>query len=160
MYCHVGSKAEPDLESSQDAATLPSSILSQQQYFHQFFDLLRSDNESIGKKVWDLLMLLPTNKEMLDALSTLAAHPTPNGSLTPQANGNGTEAVHWDEILDASSTFKLLYSLQIVESLLLPDMTYVCHFSYPVFCIISNVYLRYKESPCKSVQNGGKGLSH
>jgi hypothetical protein len=104
-------------------ANLPSTILSQQQYFHQLFDLL-TFNETIGKKVWDLLMLLPTNRQMLEELSELSTHPAPYSAT----NSNGVEggAVRWEEILDPSSTFKLLYSLQIVDSLLLPNMTYVC----------------------------------
>jgi hypothetical protein len=70
-------------------------------------------------------MLLPTNRLMLEELSELSTHPAPpNGA----ANGVEAGAVKWEEILDPSSTFKLLYSLQIVDSLLLPNMTYVCSF--------------------------------
>lgn len=83
------------------------------------------------KKVWDLLMLLPTNGHMLEELSDLSTHiPVANGT-GPNAGAAGTAAVHWDELLDSSSTFKLLYSLQIVDSLLLPDMTFVSHSSLP-----------------------------
>ena len=120
---------DAEAEPAPDAANLPSTVLSQQQYFHQLFDLL-TFNETIGKKVWDLLMLLPTNRQMLEELSELSTHPA-----TPYGTTNGVEAavVKWEEILDPSSTFKLLYSLQIVDSLLLPNMTYVC----PSFCSLA-----------------------
>lgn len=125
---------DAEAEPTQDVNNLPSTILSQQQYFHQLFDLL-TFNETIGKKVWDLLMLLPTNRHMLEELSELSTHPA-----APYGTANGTVeggAVKWEEILDPSSTFKLLYSLQIVDSLLLPNMTYVClHLPlFPIFTL-------------------------
>lgn len=129
MYLHntrsdisIGNKPEPDGEAAQEVGTLPSAILSQQQYFHQLFDLL-TFNESIGKRVWDLLMLLPTNNQMLEELSDLTTHASSAQNGTP----NGAETtVKWDDLLDSTSTFKLLYSLQIVDSLLIPNITYVC----------------------------------
>lgn len=67
-------------------------------------------------------MLLPTNALMLEELSKLSTHPTATNGT---ANGAEVASVRWGDILDPTSTFKLLYSLQIVDSLLLPNMTYV-----------------------------------
>ncbi|KAL6057498.1 USP domain-containing protein [Balamuthia mandrillaris] len=85
-----------------DKNALPSTILSKQEYFELLFGLLNIDNASdIGMMVWELLMSLPTNSNVLHAIETFqdGAQPQPK----------------WDDLLDPLSTFKLLYSLQIVE---------------------------------------------
>eukprot|EP01103_Thecamoeba_quadrilineata_P011019 TRINITY_DN2539_c0_g1_i2.p1 TRINITY_DN2539_c0_g1~~TRINITY_DN2539_c0_g1_i2.p1 ORF type:complete len:2405 (-),score=378.30 TRINITY_DN2539_c0_g1_i2:956-7465(-) len=78
---------------------LPSAILSSPRYFHQLFQLLNL-HEGISQKIWDLLMLLPTNNQLLEELRTLKTD------------------VNWNELLDPVATFKLLYSLQIVDFLM------------------------------------------
>ena len=67
----------------------------------QLFALLTVDAE-IGRAVWDLLQLLPTNTAKLRALRKLDA----GASRT------------WDALLDPRSAYSLLYSLQIVDSFL------------------------------------------
>ena len=52
------------VEEFDDETILPSYILSNQVYFNQLFHMLNL-GEEIGQKIWDLLMLLPTNKQML-----------------------------------------------------------------------------------------------
>jgi len=52
------------IEELDDETILPSYILSNQIYFNQLFHMLNL-GEEIGQKIWDLLMLLPTNKQML-----------------------------------------------------------------------------------------------
>ena len=58
----------------------------------------------LSRKVWELLMLLPTNPDMLDAFHTI----------------NSQETVPWDNLLDVHNPHKLMYSLQVVESLSRP----------------------------------------
>lgn len=68
------------------------------------FDLLQE--ESIDrKKVWDMLMKLPTNKQMLERLQNF-----------DKEDGE----INWDTLLDSnpSAIYKLLYSLQIVDNLM------------------------------------------
>lgn len=85
-----------------DESILPSRILSKQEYFNQLFELLNS--EKIAQKVWDLIMLLPTNNKIFHEIYTLQK----DNQSTP----------NWNHLLGTNSTFKLFYSLQIVESLL------------------------------------------
>jgi hypothetical protein len=82
----------------QDESALPSSILSQQKYFDQLFSILNFS--SLAQTVWELVMLLPVNKKMYTDIYSVQ-----NSS-------------QWTSLLETSSVFKLLYSLQIVESLL------------------------------------------
>jgi ubiquitin carboxyl-terminal hydrolase 34 len=93
----------------EDDEMLPSRQLAQERYFAQLFDLLILPG-SIGQLVWDLLMKLRTNPTMLDSLQRLRSP-------------HDTDPAHpnWNELLDPRSLFKLLYALQIVESLLQPE---------------------------------------
>ena len=84
-------------EESSDFDSAPSNILSNPVYFDQLFQLLSLEDDSVGQKVWDLLMILPTNKEILCEL---------------QRN----ETPKWELILSTQSLYKLLYLLQIIES--------------------------------------------
>ena len=52
-------------------------------------------------------MLLPTNTDMLDGFKTVALK-------------DGSEKTDWAELLDPHGPHKLMYSLQIVESLSRP----------------------------------------
>ena len=58
----------------------------------------------LSRKVWELLMLLPTNTDMLVGFQTVALK-------------DGPQKTEWAELLDPHGTHKLMYSLQIVESL-------------------------------------------
>jgi hypothetical protein len=57
------------------------------------------------KQAWDLLMMLPTNQKMLTALADIRT---------------GDAQLNWEELLNRSSTFNLLYTLQIVQALMQP----------------------------------------
>jgi hypothetical protein len=92
-------------EISVDDPTLPSHILSQDKYFEQLFQLLNLQGH-VGAQVWDLLMKLPTNQRNLEQLRRL------------QTSIDVSNRTNWNELLDPSSLFKLLYSLQIIESLM------------------------------------------
>eukprot|EP01087_Luapelamoeba_hula_P004813 TRINITY_DN1477_c2_g1_i2.p1 TRINITY_DN1477_c2_g1~~TRINITY_DN1477_c2_g1_i2.p1 ORF type:complete len:2138 (-),score=282.67 TRINITY_DN1477_c2_g1_i2:109-6522(-) len=85
----------------QETRLCPSTILSAQQYFEQLFELLNLDAFT-AQMAWDLLMCLPTNSKLLQELRTFQSATY--------------SAPVWSELLNPSSTFKLLYALQIVES--------------------------------------------
>jgi hypothetical protein len=104
----LASLSSPTSESGTDDPTLPSRILSQDKYFEQLFQLLNLQG-TLGAQVWDLLMKLPTNQRSLDQLRLL------------QSSTEEPHKTNWSELLDARSLFKLLYSLQIVESLMLQE---------------------------------------
>jgi ubiquitin C-terminal hydrolase len=80
-----------------------SSILAEL-YFGDLFALL-SLPSPLGQQIWDLLMKLPTNKGQLAQLRSL------------DSVADGSEP-GWRGLFDLDSTFKLFYSLQIVDSLL------------------------------------------
>eukprot|EP01117_Protostelium_nocturnum_P007975 TRINITY_DN2842_c0_g2_i10.p1 TRINITY_DN2842_c0_g2~~TRINITY_DN2842_c0_g2_i10.p1 ORF type:complete len:2789 (-),score=856.42 TRINITY_DN2842_c0_g2_i10:989-9238(-) len=82
-----------------DSKWLPSNLLSQQKYFDILLGVLRL-GKIFAKMAWDILMLLPTNEAAKLAIADL------NGEVSP----------NWDFILNSSSTYALLYSLQIIES--------------------------------------------
>jgi ubiquitin carboxyl-terminal hydrolase 34 len=91
-----------------DDSTLPSRILSQDKYFEQLFQLLNVQGP-VSAQVWDLLMKLPTNQHSLEQLRRL------------QTSAVQPNRPNWNELLDSRSLFKLLYSLQIVESLMFQE---------------------------------------
>ena len=55
-------------------------------------------------QVWELLLLLPTNPKVLKQLHSLSE-----------------DKAQWTLILDHNSPFQLLYSLQILESIVLEE---------------------------------------
>ncbi|KAK3093520.1 hypothetical protein FSP39_016701 [Pinctada imbricata] len=59
----------------------------------------------LSRKVWELLMLLPTNQVMLDGFRSIIQDECDE------------QTVDWNALLDSQSPHKLMYSLQIVESL-------------------------------------------
>eukprot|EP01119_Soliformovum_irregulare_P014939 TRINITY_DN4142_c0_g1_i2.p1 TRINITY_DN4142_c0_g1~~TRINITY_DN4142_c0_g1_i2.p1 ORF type:complete len:2758 (-),score=812.11 TRINITY_DN4142_c0_g1_i2:29-8302(-) len=85
-----------------DPSILPSTLLSQQEYFDQLFGLLNM--EFLAQRVWDLLSLLPTNQKIQNEISGI----------------RDSQAPSWERLLPMNSTFKQLYSLQRIEELLYP----------------------------------------
>jgi len=98
-------------------------LLSTEPYFSLFFNVLlvasSQNNNDLAKQVWDLLMELPHNRELMNGLDSIrAADATMQGiEGTPDAAGTAPD---WNVLLDPTNSFKLFYSLQIVESLLRP----------------------------------------
>ncbi len=56
--------------------------------------------------MWEILVELPTNPKVEQMLKRL----------------RGVN-VNWDELIDARSMYKMLYSLQIIDNLMTPDIT-------------------------------------
>ena len=81
-----------------------SEILSNsQEYFSLFFNLLALRNYKIEDNVWTLLHKLPVNKPLFDSIQGI----------------DGSE--DWNDLFDKTSLAKLLYSLQIVDKILLGE---------------------------------------
>jgi len=90
----------------EEARQLPSYVLAHSpQYFHQLFQLLTLDDETISGKVWELLLGMPTSQDMMDNIRSFYF---------------STTTANWNELFDTKSIFKLLYSLQIVDAILFP----------------------------------------
>lgn len=66
---------------------------------------LQTKARVLSRKVWELLMLLPTNQNMWDGFQSLVSEEC------------SEQTVIWDKLLDSKSPHKLMYSLQIVEAL-------------------------------------------
>eukprot|EP00741_Cyanophora_paradoxa_P020633 tig00021281_g19915.t1 len=88
--------------SAEGAEAGPGALLASPEHFDCLFGMLRLDPR-VAQKVWDLLMQLPTNERMLSEIRALET--AEHGALD------------WDALLDDKSTFRLYYSLQIVEML-------------------------------------------
>ncbi|XP_078316021.1 ubiquitin carboxyl-terminal hydrolase 34-like isoform X4 [Crassostrea virginica] len=66
---------------------------------------LQTKARVLSRKVWELLMLLPTNQSMWEGFQSLVSEEC------------SEQTVIWDKLLDSRSPHKLMYSLQIVEAL-------------------------------------------
>lgn len=78
-------------------------------YFDTLLELVDWD-EGTSQRVWDLLCRLPTNNNLLHKMICLR-----------QLESDGE--VDWSDLLDGSNTHRLLYSLRLVEALLIPIET-------------------------------------
>ncbi|CAG9332998.1 unnamed protein product [Blepharisma stoltei] len=87
-----------------------SNILSNtNEYFNLLFELFELGNSAINSQIWILLNKIPVNQEMYEGIKTLKVHIE-------------TAEADWNSLLDKSCMYKLLYSLQIVNSfILLPE---------------------------------------
>ncbi len=77
----------------------PARILSSQSNFDKLYQLLDQD-ERIAKQVWELLNLLPTNDLILQQMRNVSGE------------------AEWSFLFNPNYTFKLLYSLQVLEKLM------------------------------------------
>lgn len=92
-----------------DGYILPSQILADR-YFDQLFHLLTLP-PPLCTDVWDLLMKLPTNRQMENRLKDInVCILACNSDTQPDTN--------WDTVLDTRNVFKLYYSLQIADALM------------------------------------------
>ena len=81
---------------------LPAYIFSTNlEYYDMLFDLLGGEHSELA---WSLLMRLPTNAVTLNQVKT----------LTPKS-------LEWNSLLQLSNPFKLVYHLQIIEKIILPE---------------------------------------
>jgi hypothetical protein len=91
-----------------DPQSTPMFLLAQTEYFHQLFGLL-SGPARIAERVFHLLMILPTNKQLYDKIAEQSAPD-------------------WSQLLRSESTFQLVYLLQIVLNLVQNCSPWVAHF--------------------------------
>eukprot|EP00736_Rhodelphis_marinus_P012162 Rmarinus@m.24887 len=81
-----------------EVALTPTEILSRPERLDKLFSFLDHDGVT-AREVWGLLMILPTNEQLLNRLSAASS-------------------ADWDSIFPRSSKFRLLYSLHIVDMLM------------------------------------------
>ena len=87
----------------QQVSKITEILSSSEEYFSLFFNLLSLRNAKIEENVWALLDRLPANKQLLDSIQGI----------------DGSE--DWNDLFDRTSLAKLLYSLQIVDKILLGE---------------------------------------
>lgn len=98
-----------------EAESFPSNVLANHaEFFNELFKCLTLPH-GLGEKVWELLMVLPTNDLMR---AKIRGDEECESSLSPLTSGGSAS---WAQLFDASSTFRLLYSLQIVESIIVGE---------------------------------------
>ena len=76
------------------------------EYFDLLFDLLNLGIPDVTSAVWSLLMQIPVNHNLFESISSLRA-----------IKSFGQEHTGWKEIIDPNQTYKMLYSLQILNTL-------------------------------------------
>eukprot|EP01117_Protostelium_nocturnum_P003746 TRINITY_DN1501_c0_g1_i2.p1 TRINITY_DN1501_c0_g1~~TRINITY_DN1501_c0_g1_i2.p1 ORF type:complete len:1731 (-),score=672.01 TRINITY_DN1501_c0_g1_i2:2343-7535(-) len=94
----------------------PSLIISEssQNYIEQLFHIFDLGDEELSQRVWALLLSLPTYKSLSKRI---------NGIVGIGFSEEEEESTaDWTSLLPATSPYKLLYSLQIVESILFPNL--------------------------------------
>ncbi len=74
---------------------------------------LLSAPADVAAKAWDLLMTLPTNPVIQSGIASISAP----ASVTDDGTAAAGVAVPWNTLIDTSSPFRLLYALQIVDTL-------------------------------------------
>ena len=86
--------------------------------------------QRLTRMTWDLVAMLPTSSDMLSSLSSLVRVEVGCESMSMCVLClisflplQGTSTINWDQLLDSSCPFQLLYSLQIVEKLVQADST-------------------------------------
>jgi len=90
-----------------DISTLPRYILScNPKSFDLLFKILDMGESNSGEQTWNLISRLTTNEMMYRQLLSLNAKKDDKGNTI------------WNELIDVHSTYRLLYSLQIMESFL------------------------------------------
>ncbi|PRP81656.1 hypothetical protein PROFUN_01163 [Planoprotostelium fungivorum] len=108
--------------SEEQLSSLPSLLLSKGEDFHTerlngkgnsiqlLFKLYDFHDDSISKRVWSLLGSIPTSSSIYDNI---------RGILSFGKEEEPTD-IEWKNILDGSSPYRLLYCLQIVDTILFP----------------------------------------
>jgi len=81
---------------------------------------LQSKARSMSRKVWDLLMLLPTSPSILQGFKAINQPPPPVTASSCDVSASAATLIDWSSLLDPLSPHKLMYSLQVVESLSRP----------------------------------------
>ncbi len=89
-----------------DITTLPRYILSKNpKSFALFFKILDL-GEFAAEQTWNLITRLSTNEEIYQNILGMKAETLPNNNLD------------WSKLIETKSVYRLLYCLQIIESLL------------------------------------------
>lgn len=78
-----------------------------QDHFDQLMSLLDGEDKELAGKAWELIQMLATNLKLYRQVLKL--------DIAKEA---GSESVNWTMFFDKSSSYRLLYSLQIVQAVL------------------------------------------
>lgn len=78
-----------------------------QDHFDQLMSLLDGKDKELAEQAWELIQMLATNLQLYRQVLQLEI-----------AKEAGSESVDWTKFFDKSSSYRLLYSLQIVQAVL------------------------------------------
>ena len=88
-----------------DHKRLDKTISNNEEYFDLLFDLLNLGISNVTTAVWNLLVAIPVNKKLYQTIRNL------NDVKKEEDQYTG-----WNHIIDPSSTYKMLYSLNILNT--------------------------------------------
>ena len=91
-------KAAPAVPATQQR--LSQVLSNKKEYFDLLFRLLGTGNNLLSSKIWKLLTLLPVNTDLYESIKSFHSD--------------------WNELLNPHCFYKLLYSLQIINSFIIP----------------------------------------
>eukprot|EP00005_Dracoamoeba_jomungandri_P011671 CAMPEP_0174268074 /NCGR_PEP_ID=MMETSP0439-20130205/36039_1 /TAXON_ID=0 /ORGANISM="Stereomyxa ramosa, Strain Chinc5" /LENGTH=2490 /DNA_ID=CAMNT_0015356015 /DNA_START=82 /DNA_END=7554 /DNA_ORIENTATION=+ len=105
----TGGEVAPEPEGEVELS--PSTfVANKSEYFDLLFELLNISAINRGR-VWDILDQLPINARLLEIFQSLKGDNIINESAGKP---------HWEILLDSRSIYKMLYSLKIIDSLMVP----------------------------------------
>ena len=96
-------KAKITIKKPVEAYRLSNILTNTQEYFNLLFELFSFGNLRMNSQIWCLLSKIPMNDRIFNEMKNL------------EFNGD------WNTLLDSRCIFKLLYSLQIVNSIISSD---------------------------------------
>ena len=100
-FVPIINKDEPEDKNEEiEEAKLNLILSNKSEYFDLLFDLLNLGVTEINIQAWNLLTQIPVNKELYRRIRTL----------------DKDDIKDWDKIMDSENMYKLLYSLQIINS--------------------------------------------
>ena len=116
-------KADADMENDEQLLEdkLNLIVSNKAEYFDLLFDLLNLGAPEITQAVWKLMMQVPINQKLFNSMRSLqsirvdspiqASHGSDQHLLAPD------DSAGWHSIIDPNSPYKMLYSLQILNTL-------------------------------------------
>ena len=117
MFSHVAIKRN----TSYDPAQHPKFLISENlEYFERIFDMLKTSQVSKLDSIYDLFVKLPVNKTLKESFVSL--------QKVKEAQNPESVAQAWTELLDPTSMFRLLYCVQIINSQISNDESWLQNF--------------------------------
>lgn len=100
--------SEVEEEATPDAGEMPRHFISKDnETFELLMQLLDGKDRQVAEEAWELVQMLSTNQDFYQRILKLEV-----------AKSDGGDSVDWAKFFDRSSSYRLLYTLQIVQAML------------------------------------------